>query len=51
MEEVNKDYCVGGEGSLDDAPNPKRRSRVMAACACILGNETAERLAYCECCG
>lgn len=25
-----------------------RRNRLMAACSCILGNETAERLAYCE---
>lgn len=41
-----------GKGRLhdedDDEPAPGRRGRVFAACACILGNETAERLAYCE---
>jgi hypothetical protein len=41
----------GGKTPSDEggaAPTQERRNRVLAACACILGNETAERLAYCE---
>lgn len=38
-------------GWEEGAPlDPGRKRRVMAACGCILGNETAERLAYCEQC-
>ncbi|KIZ04318.1 hypothetical protein MNEG_3635 [Monoraphidium neglectum] len=39
----------GGKTPSDEggaAPTQERRNRVLAACACILGNETAERLAY-----
>jgi len=51
---LEKDFCLGmvdsGEAPEGDAApvDPKRRNRVMAACACVIGNETAERLAYCE---
>ncbi|KAF8073093.1 NPF8.3 [Scenedesmus sp. PABB004] len=45
--ELEKEFGIQEKAGLDYAEIPKgRKSRLAAACACILGNELCERLAY-----
>jgi hypothetical protein len=54
MDPNDEGFCKDADAYLaevggDEPPaDPQRRWRLTGACACILGNETAERLAYCE---
>ncbi|KAI8467277.1 MAG: POT family-domain-containing protein [Monoraphidium minutum] len=56
-DDVERDRCAGkgaaaavsdagSDGAAGGAPVQERRNRLVAACSCILGAETAERLAY-----